>query len=173
MKRLRSRTRLIPLLAGICLSLLPVSGWIGYIPKVDRGELVSLVLGPNGPECTAECSEITCPLPTGDSHEWVNVAGSGWIPGPNSHPCLTYEKSCAEDGHKRCEPEDEEDDLEAVLAHLPFSPGPDIRDFLDRNPTRVHWNPERRSIQVVGCAGRILASLLVTEAQAGSLSGKG
>lgn len=163
---------MVPVAAGIGLSLFLLTGWIGHAPGQAGDDLRLIVLeGGVDPECTAECSEAACPLPTGNSHEWVNIAGNGWLPGVNSHPCLTYEKSCEEDEHESCDPgEEEEDGLEAVLANLPTSPGPSIRRFLDRNPTRAKWNSHRQSIQLVGCGGTIRGSIILTEAQAAALN---
>lgn len=64
----------------------------------------------------------------------------------------------------------DEEDLDNLYVALTTLSGTDLQRLLAGNPERLAWNEKRLSVQLIGCEGRIQASIPLSSTQAASLS---
>ena len=159
----------------ILVAVTSMTAWVRGDSAPGESDLSMLVLAPLPDECNASCEDDAelCTIPHVERHEYeTGPFQEGWeFDGEGGYHCVTG--SCEGHGHTECDGGAEDDaallnDLYLALATLE---GADLRRLLVRNRERLRWNPERLSVQVLGCEGRVMTSVILSEHQGASLEG--
>lgn len=158
---------------GFAVVLLSVMGWGNAGSAADPTDVSMLILSPVDDTCEAQCLTEDCEHPTGGGHEYYNYTvdpelPEEWVEGDDQHPC-TANSSCESHNHRTCGPPPEAEEVNTLSLALARLQGPDLKRLIDRNPDRLIWNKDRRSVQLWGCGRRIVLSILLDGAQVRSL----
>lgn len=143
--------------------LLSTAAWVGGGTSGAVSDLSTLRV--HLPPCTASCIDYDeeCSTPSWDLHNYSAWDGDNWFSIGGSH-CRV---GACEGEHTECGIGEE--DLDAIELAVARLDGPGLRRLVDRNHDVLVWNQERRSLQLIGCGGRVALSLLVNEEQESSL----
>ena len=159
---------------GLTIGLLSITAHVPADSEEASSDLSILLLSLPKDSCDAWGSddEADCPTTGRTEHVYLIVgAEEGWLIDGDSHPCEAL--GCDHGGehfHTECETSKEEEDLDALFLAIETLRGPELQRLMERNPERLLWNAERRSVQLWGCGGQLAASIILSDDQVESLT---
>lgn len=153
-----SRLSLVGLGVGLMLAVTTGPVTVTAAPAV----LAIPVPMQEGGGCDLVCSENPCPNDSHDAWEPTDVAPFAMRNGGQHYTPTCYSGTCdTKHGPMPCEPLMGED-LEALRVGILDGNAAAIRSVQVQYPTKVNMNMSRSAIQVVGCAGLVLAHFPVS-----------